>query len=68
MFCIYYYFIFLFSIRPPLGFLPVLGPLEWYMTATLDSALLNSSRAGADLGRASDGLRSFVNSGSITVP
>ena len=31
--------------------LPVLGPLEQYMTPTLDSALLISSRAGADLGR-----------------
>ena len=34
--------------------LPVLGPLEWYMTPTLDAALLSSSRAGADLGRTSD--------------
>ena len=34
-----------FSIGPPLGLLPVLGPLEWYMTPTLDSALLISSRA-----------------------
>ena len=31
--------------------LPVLGPLERYMTPTLDTALLSSSRAGADLGR-----------------
>ena len=45
---------FLFSIRPPPGFLPVLGPLERYMTPTLDAALLSSSRAGADLGRTSD--------------
>ena len=30
------------------------------MTPTLDSAMLCSSRAGADLGSASDGLRSFV--------
>ena len=48
-----------FSIRSPPGLLPVLGPLERYMTPTLDSALLCSSKAGADLGRASDGLRSF---------
>ena len=33
------------------GLLPVLGPLEQYMTPTLDAALLSSSRAGADLGR-----------------
>ena len=39
----------------------MLGLLERYMTPTLDSAMLFSSRAGADLGRASDGLRSFVN-------
>ena len=39
----------------------MLGPRERYMTPTLDSALLCSSREGADLGRASDGLRSFVN-------
>ena len=38
-----------FSIRPPPGLLPVLGPLERYMTPTLDSALPTSSRAGADL-------------------
>ena len=31
---------FFFSIHPPLGLLPVLEPLEWYMTPTLDSALL----------------------------
>ena len=30
---------FFFGIRPPLGLLPVLGPLEWYMTPTLDAAL-----------------------------
>ena len=29
----------------------MLGPLERYMTPTLDSALLISSWAGADLGR-----------------
>ena len=45
-------------IRPPPGLLPVLGPLERYITPTLDSALLISSRAGADLGRASDRLES----------
>ena len=28
----------------------MLGPLERYMTCTLDAALLSSSRAGADLG------------------
>ena len=39
-----------FCIRPPLGLLPVLGPLERYVTPTLDAALLVSSRAGADLG------------------
>ena len=50
-----------FCIPPPPGLLPVLGLLEWYMTPTLDSALLISSRAGADLGRTSDRLRSFVN-------
>ena len=43
-----------FFIHPPLGLLPVLGLLERYMTPTLDMALLNSSRAGADLGRMSD--------------
>ena len=54
---------FFLSINPPPapGLLPVLGPLEWYMTPTLDTALLYSSRAGSDLGRTSDGLRSFVN-------
>ena len=43
--------IIIFSIRPPPGLLPVLGSLERYMTPTLDSAVLISSRAGADLGR-----------------
>ena len=33
---------------------PVLGPLEWYTTPTLNTALLTSSRAGADLGRTWD--------------
>ena len=42
-----------FCIRPPPGLLPVLGPLECYMTPTLDAALLISSRVGADLGRTS---------------
>ena len=32
----------------------MLGLLERYMTPTLDSALLYSSRVGSDLGRASD--------------
>ena len=41
---------YLFSIHPPPGLLPVLGPLERYMIPTLDAALLCSSRAGADLG------------------
>ena len=40
-----------FSIRPPTGLLPVLGLLERYLTTTHDSALLISSRVGADLGR-----------------
>ena len=31
------------------------------MTPTIDAALLYSSRVGSDLGRTSDGLRSFVN-------
>ena len=44
-----------FSIRPSLGLLPVLAPLDQYMTSpALDAALLSSSRAGADLGRTSD--------------
>ena len=45
------FYLFLFSIRPPPELLPVLGPLEWYMTSTLDAALLYSSRAGSDLGQ-----------------
>ena len=45
---------FFFSIRPSPGLLPVSGPLERYMTPTLDMALLSSSRAGADLGWTSD--------------
>ena len=51
-----------YSIRPPPGLLSVLGTLEWYMTPTLDAVLLCSSRAGSDLGRMLDWLRSFVNS------
>ena len=50
-----------FFIPPPPELLPVLGPLEWYVTPTLIAALLCSSRTGSDLGRMSDGLRSFVN-------
>ena len=42
----YYYF---FLIRPSPGLLPVLGPLEQFMTPTLDAALLISSRAGTDI-------------------
>ena len=38
----------------------MLGPLERYMIPTLDSALLISSRADADLGRKSDRLESFL--------
>ena len=45
-----------FSICHPPGLLPVLRPLEWYMTPTLDGALLSSSRAGADMGRTIDNL------------
>ena len=48
----YYYYFFL--IRPSPGLLPVLGPLERYMTSTLDAALLISSRASTDLGLTSD--------------
>ena len=43
-----------FCIRPPLELLPILGPLERYVTPTLDTALLCSSRAGSDLGRTLD--------------
>ena len=35
-----FFIYFLFSIRPPPGLLPVLGPLTRYMTPTLDAALL----------------------------
>ena len=43
-------FFLLFCIRPPPGLLPVLGPLERYMTPTLGAALLCCSRACSDLG------------------
>ena len=43
-----------FSICPPPKLLPVMGPLERYITQTLDVALLCSSRAGSDLGQTSD--------------
>ena len=52
---------FFFSYLPPPGLLPVLGLLEWYMTPTLDAALLCSSWFSFDLGCTSDWLRSFVN-------
>ena len=39
------FFCLFFSIRPFPGLLPVLGPLERYMTPTLDMDLLSSSRA-----------------------
>ena len=45
---------FFFCIRPSPGLFPVLGPLERYMTSTLDVVLLSSSRVGADLGQTSD--------------
>ena len=48
--------LFFFSIRPPPGMLSLLGLLEQYMTPTLDSALLISSRAGAYLGRYIQGI------------
>ena len=44
------FFFFFFSTRPSLGLLTVLGPLEVVQIPSLDSALLCSSRAGADLG------------------
>ena len=47
-------FLLLFFMRPPPELLPVLGPLERYMTPTLDAALLYSSRAGSDLGQTLD--------------
>ena len=48
------YIFFSIIIHPSPGLLPTLGPLERYMTHTLDAALLSSSRAGADLGRTLD--------------
>ena len=53
-FPVFLFYFFIFSICPPPRLLPVLGPLKRYMTPTLDSALLCSSRAGADLGWALD--------------
>ena len=54
---IFKYFEFLeyfFCICPSPELLPVLGPLDLYMTPTLDAALQRSSRAGSDLGRKLD--------------
>ena len=43
---IFTFFVFhFFCIRPSPGLLPVLGPVELYMTPTLEVALLSSSRA-----------------------
>ena len=50
----YVFLLFCFSIRPPPELLPVMGPLERYITPILEAALLCSSRAGSDLGRTSD--------------
>ena len=47
-------FFLFFCIHPP-ELLPVLGPLERYLTPTLDAALLCSSRASSDLGHMADG-------------
>ena len=53
---------FFVGISPPPELLPVLGPLEGYVTPTLDTALLCSSKVGSGLGRMLDWfLRSFVN-------
>ena len=49
-----YIFLFFFIICPPPELHPVLGPLEQYVTSTLDAALLFSSREGSDLGCMSD--------------
>ena len=46
-----FWYLSFFSIRPPPGLLPLLGPLERYVMPTIDAALLISSRAGADLGQ-----------------
>ena len=43
-----------FTFCPPPGLLLMLGPLERYMTPTLDTAMLYSSRVGSDLGHTSD--------------
>ena len=45
----------------------MLGPLEQYMTPTLDAALLISSWAGADLGRTSDRLNDGVGKSRLKV-
>ena len=60
----YLFYYFLFNICPSLVLLTVLVLLTWYMTPTLDAALLicgspgrgrtTSSRAGTDLGRTLD--------------
>ena len=50
--------VFFISICPPLGWLPVLGPREQFMTPALDAALIISSSAGADLGRTSEEMSS----------
>ena len=52
--CNFFLLCYFFSIRPPPELLPVLGPLERYMTPTFDTARLCSSRAGFDLGCKSD--------------
>ena len=49
------------SIRPSPELLPVLGPLERYVTLTLDVALICNSRAGSDLGHMSDWLEEHIN-------
>ena len=48
---------FFWGICPPPGLLPVLGPCEWYLTPTLDAALLISARVDTD-----PGLSSVINS------
>ena len=53
---------FFFSISPLPELLPVLGPLEWYVTPTLDAALLCSSRVGSDLGRLFNEAFAIINS------
>ena len=61
-------FQFFFRIHPPPGLLTLLGPLEWYMTLTLDSALLISSRTGADLGQTSERLRYSIQFNNLLFP